>query len=213
MFIWITGIWVAAGIIIGFMMPPARSLVHSTAMYFHVPMAVTMLAAFIIAAWHGAQWLRTRSPRSDALSLAYAEVGAAFGVIATATGSVWAGANWNSYWSWDPQQVGIVGTLLTYAALFALRGAVEDENKRRDLWAVYAIFGALSSFFLTYVFRKLSGNSLHPDNTLRDSAPEYRFALWFNVAGYVMLLVLVAGLRARLETATERLKELRWTQS
>jgi hypothetical protein len=37
--------------------------------------------------------------------------------------------------------------------------------------------------------------------------------LWFNVAGYVMLLVVVAKLRARMEMARERLKELSWITS
>lgn len=197
------------GIVIGFLMPPAVNLQQSTAMYFHVPMAVTMLVAFMVAAWNGVAWLRTRDARRDALSLAYAEVGAFFGIIATATGSVWARANWGTYWNWDAQQIGIVGTLLTYGALFALRGAVDDDDKKRDLWAVYAIFGVVAAIFLTYVFRRLMP-SLHPNDTLTKSNPLYRVALWFNVIGYVMLLVFVAGLRARLETAREKLKELSW---
>jgi heme exporter protein C len=175
-------------------------------------MAIAMLTAFLLAAWQGIQWLRTRDPRRDASSLAYAEVGAFFGIIATMTGSIWAGANWQSYWNWDAQQIGIVGTLLTYGALFALRSAVEDDDKKRDLWAVYAIFGVIAAIFLTYVFRRLVP-SLHPNDTLTTSAPGYRLALWFNVFAYIMLLVRVAGLRARFETARERLKELSWAMS
>jgi hypothetical protein len=55
--------------------------------------------------------------------------------------------------------------------------------------------------------------SLHPNDTLTTSAPGYRLALWFNVFAYIMLLVRVAGLRARFETARERLKELSWAMS
>jgi heme exporter protein C len=172
----VLGVWITAGMLLGFWMPPAPNLEQSAVMYFHVPMAVTMLLAFILAAWHGIGWLRTRRPRHDALSLAYAEVGAFFGVIATVTGSIWAGANWNSYWNWDPQQIGIVGTLLTYGALFALRSAVDDDEKKRDLWAVYAIFGVLAAIFLTYVFRRLVP-SLHPNDTLTKSDPNYKIAL------------------------------------
>jgi heme exporter protein C len=212
MFLAIVGIWVAVGIAWGYFMPPAMGLRSSEAMYFHVPMAVSMLLAFAIAAYHGAMWLRTRNAKHDAASVAFAESGAFFGIIATATGSVWAGANWGTYWNWDAQQIGIVGTLLTYGALFALRGAVDDDEKRRDLWAVYAIFGVIAAIFLTYIFRRLVP-SLHPNDTLTKSEPMYRLVLWFNVAGYVMLLVYVAKLRARLETARERLKELSWITS
>jgi hypothetical protein len=55
--------------------------------------------------------------------------------------------------------------------------------------------------------------SLHPNDTLTTSAPGYRAALWFNVFAYIFLLVRVAGLRARFETARERLKELSWAMS
>ncbi len=212
MFNFLLGIWVAVGIVIGFLMPPARDLSQSTAMYFHVPMAISMLTAFAVSAWHGAKWLRFRQPQSDALSLSFAEVGAFFGLIATATGSVWARANWGAYWSWDPQQVGIVATLLTYGALFALRGAVEDDGKKRDLWAVYAILGCLSAIFFTYIFRRLMP-SLHPNDTLTTSSKIYRVALWFNVVAYIMVTCKVALLRTQLENARENLKELKWNMS
>ncbi len=214
MFNYVIGLWIATGIVMGFLMPPAANLQQSTAMYFHVPMAITMLVAFLLAAWQGVQWLRRRESRNDALSLAYGEVGAFCGLIATATGSVWARANWGAYWNWDPQQIGIVATLLTYGALFALRGAVDDEDKRRDLWAVYAIFGAVAAIFMTYIFRRLMPEAtLHPNDTLIKSSRLYRVALWFNVIGYIMLLVQLAGLRARLEMAGRRLKELSWVTS
>jgi len=206
------GIWVTAGIVIGFLMPPARELVQSTAMYFHVPMAISMLACFMVSAWNGALWLRTREINRDALSLSFAEVGAVCGLIATASGSVWARANWGAYWSWDPQQVGIVATLLTYGALFALRGAIEDDDKKRDLWAVYAILGCLSAIFFTYIFRRLMP-SLHPNDTLTKSDNLYKIALWFNVVGYIMVASKLSMLRARLERAHEHLKELKWNMS
>ena len=213
----ILGMWVAAGMILGFAMPPITDgqAVLSTRQiaYFHVPMAVSMLVAFLLAAWNGVRWLRTREAKFDALSLAYAEVGTAFGVIATATGSVFARHNWGMYWSWDPQQVGIVATLLTYGALFSLRTATEDEDKQRNLWAVYAIFGAVAAIFWLFIYRHLPSvrlNTAHPSGTLTGSAPIFRIALWFNIIGYTMLLVKLAQLRARLETASQHLKDLSW---
>jgi heme exporter protein C len=209
MFTWIIGVWIAAGIVIAFAMPAAQELRATPVAFFHIPMAVTTIVAFMLAAWHGAAWLRGRHLRSDAMSLAYAEVGAICGLIATTTGAIWARANWGSYWSWDPQQIGIVATLLTYGALFALRSAVEDEDKQRNLWAVYALFGALAAVFWTMIFRRLLP-SLHPDHTILKSSALFRFALWFNIAGYVMVVVRLAGLRARLETARQYLKDSQW---
>lgn len=218
MYKFVVGVWITCGLLLGFMVPPivdnatGGRLMTPQIAFFHVPMAVAMEVAFMLAAWNGVRWLLSRNKKFDALSLSYAEVGTVFGVIATCSGSVFAKSNWGAYWSWDPQQVGILTTLLTYAALFALRGAVEEEDKRRNLWSVYAIIGLLTALFSTVVYRRLlpEMGTLHPRNTLITSDPLNAFALWFNVAGYVMLLVFVANLRARLEMAGERLKELQW---
>ena len=180
--------------------------------YFHVPMAVAMEVAFLMAAWHGLMWLRTRQVRHDSLSLAYAEIGTIGGIIATATGSIFAKTNWNAYWSWDPQQVGVVITLLTYFALFSLRGAVDDEEKRRSLWAVYAIIGWLTALFASVIYHRIlpQMETLHPQNTLFTSDPLPKIALWFNVIGYVMVIVWITNIRARLETAAMRVQEASW---
>ncbi|HEX8464495.1 MAG TPA: cytochrome c biogenesis protein CcsA [Abditibacterium sp.] len=212
MFNAILGIWVTLGLLIGFAMPSAVDLATTPIAFFHVPMAVSMLLMFVVAAFYGVRWLQTKNERFDALSLAFAEVGFAGCVIALVTGMVFAKTNWGAYWSWDPQQVGVLGTLLTYAALFALRGATDDDIKKRNFWAVYALFGVLVACFGSYVYRQIlpEGSSLHPNNTLRKSDAAFKFALWFNVAGYIMVLTKIALVRAQLEVAQTRLRELSW---
>ncbi len=215
---YLLGIWVAAGMILGFAMPPivdnssGLQLYARQIGYFHIPMAIAMILAFIVSAFYGVQWLHTRNPKNDALSLAYAEAGAMAGVVATATGAVFARINWGAYWSWDPQQIGVLVTLITYAALFALRGAVEDDEKRRSLWAVYAIFGCLTACFASAIYRRLlpDGQTLHPKNTLFQSDRIIAFALWFNVAAYVFLMAKIADVRARMEASREALREMSW---
>ena len=205
----IIGIWITLGLTLGFAMPPAQQLRATPVAFLHVPMAFAMLIAFFTAAIYGGFWLKRRRPADDAFSLSLAEVGLWFGVIATASGSIWSKVNWGAYWNWDPQQVGIVATLLTYAALFALRSANEDESKARDLWAVYAIFGCIAAIFWTMVYRRLAP-SLHPEKTTIDSDPLFRFALWFNIFGYTLLMIRIAQLRARVERASQHLKEINW---
>ncbi len=217
----LVAVWIVVGLLVGFSVPSIRDnssglILHTRQIvYFHVPSAIAMEVAFLLAAYHGVLWLRRRDAVSDARSLAYAEVGFALCIIATVTGMVFAKHNWGAYWSWDPQQVGILVTLLTYAALFALRGAVDDEEKRRDLWAVYAIIGCLTAVFATAVFRRVlpPNTSLHPENTLVTSDALNKFALWFNVAGYVLLTVQIAALRTRLEVAREKIQQLVWSRA
>jgi heme exporter protein C len=218
MFLGVLTVWITLGMIAGFAMPAivdnatGIQLMKPQIAFFHVPMAIAMEVGFLMAAWHGIAWLRTREPRRDSLSYAYAEFGFVCGLIATATGAIFAKYNWGRYWSWDPQQIGIVATLLTYAALFALRGAVDDDIKKRNLWAVYAIIGLITAIFSTMVLRRIlpPNTSLHPENTLVTSDRLNRIVLWFNVTGYVMLLVYVAQLRARLEIAREKLRNWSW---
>ncbi len=208
----IVGIWITLGLTLGFAMPPAENLVATPLAFLHVPMAFGMEMALFGAAIYGGLWLKRRRSGDDAMSLALAETGFVFGIIATITGSLWAKLNWGAYWNWDPQQTGIVATLLTYAALFALRSAAEDEEKSRDLWAVYAIFGFIAAIFWTFIFRRLMG-SLHPEKTTVTSSGIFKFALWFNILGYTLLVVRIAQVRARLERAARRLKEITWNNS
>lgn len=205
----IVGIWVAIGIVLGFSKTPAVGLEATPIAFMHIPMAIAMEAAFLGAALYGALWLARRKPDDDAMSLAFAEVGLWFGILATVTGAIWAKINWNAYWSWDPQQTGIVATLLTYAALFALRSANEDENKARDLWAVYAIFGFIAALFWTFIFRRLLP-SLHPENIMDQSDTMFKNVLRYNYVGFILLMIRLAQLRARVERASARLKEIAW---
>lgn len=173
-------------------------------------MAVAMLICFMVAAVCGLCWLLTKDEKFDALSLGFAEAGFAGGIIAFITGTLWGKINWGMYWTWDPQQVGVLATVITYAALFSLRGAVDDEVKTRNFWAVYAIFGALVAIFGSYIFRHIGAQSLHPDNTLKKSDPTFSLTLSYCIIGYIMLLCKIGLVRARLEIASNRLKSLAW---
>ena len=207
------GIWVTFGLYLGFAMPPAGGLVATPCAFLHIPMAIAMEFAFLLSAFFGVLWLVKRQTKFDAMSLAFAETGLVFCVIALITGSLWAKVNWNAYWSWDPQQVGIVATLLVYAALFALRGAVEDEGKRRDLSAVYVVFGFIAAYYFTVIFRKLAPATLHPKDIMAGSDHLFKTVLRVNYFGFTLLAIQIARLRARIENAHNSLKEQAWTTS
>ncbi len=209
----IASAWLLAGLLIGFLIPSAQGLKTTPIAFFHVPLAISMLLLFVLSAVWSVKWaFFGRDDRDDARSLAFAEVGFVAGLIAMATGMLFARTNWGAYWSWDPQQVGVLGTLLTYAALFALRGATDDEGTKRKLWTVYAVLGVLVACFGSYVYRQIlpEGTSLHPNQTLTKSSPIFKFALWFNVIGYAMLLICAANARTRLEIIANRLDERVW---
>jgi heme exporter protein C len=129
-------------------------------LYFHVGVAwvggVTLLVALIA----GILYLRGRSPRWDTISMASVEIGLAFVTMTIVSGSVWARPAWNTWWIWDVRLTSITVLWLVYAAYFMLRGAVEDNEKRRRFAAVYAI-AAFVTVLMTYLSIRFL-RSIHP---------------------------------------------------
>jgi heme exporter protein C len=129
-------------------------------LYFHVGVAwvggVTLLVALIA----GILYLRGRNPRWDTISMASVEIGLAFVTMTIVSGSVWARPAWNTWWIWDVRLTSITVLWLVYAAYFMLRGAVEDDEKRRRFAAVYAI-AAFVTVLMTYLSIRFL-RSIHP---------------------------------------------------
>ena len=206
------GIWITLAIVAAFFVPEVQQLQATPIAFFHVPMAITMFACFFAAAGSGLLWLATRQEKWDAWSLAWGEVGFAAGCITFLTGLLFAGANWNGYWTGDPQQIGVLGTLMLYAAMLSLRGAIDDDRKKRNFWAVYSLFGVLVACFGGYIYSRIvpPGASLHPNGTLKSSSEIYKMVFTFNILGFLVLMGRVAWLRSKLERMSVRLRELSW---
>lgn len=129
--------------------------------FFHVPTAWTTVVAFLVSLWYGFRYLRTRNIDDDLASEASAGLGFMFCILATVTGALWAKFNWGSFWNWDPRQTSIFILMLIYGAYFALRSAIEVEETRARLSAVYAILAGLTVPFFVFVLPRLVGG-LHP---------------------------------------------------
>lgn len=129
--------------------------------YFHVPLSWVAVLAYLIAMVFSVQFLRTNDGAYDVKAVAAASIGTLFTFLATVTGAIWAEFNWGTFWNWDPRQTSIFILLLIYGAYFALRSAVENEEKRARLASVYAIFAFVSVPFLVYIMPRLM-DGLHP---------------------------------------------------
>jgi heme exporter protein C len=129
----------------------------------HVPVAWLSTLAFAVAALYSVLYLRRRRPEDDDRALAAVEQGFLFSILATVTGSIFAKAIWGSFWNWDPRETSILILLLIYGAYFALRSAIDDGERRRQLAAVYAVLAFVSAPLLTFVVPRLADSSLHPN--------------------------------------------------
>lgn len=175
--------------------------------FFHVPTAWTTVVAFLVSTYYGIRYLRTKKLDYDLISVSSAGLGLLFCILATVTGAFWAKFNWGSYWNWDPRQTSIFILLLIYGAYFALRSAIDVEEKRAALSTVYAIVAGLTvPFFIFVMPRMLAG--LHPgakgdaggQGPLFESgmlATNMRVLFYLSLLGFNLLYVWLLNLRIR----------------
>ena len=118
--------------------------------FFHVPTAWLSVIAFLTAMVYGVKYLVKKNLDDDAKSNSALQLGMVFAILATVTGSIWAKFTWGAFWHWDPRETSIFILLLIYGSLFALRSAIENEDKRARLSAVYSIIAFLTVPFFIF---------------------------------------------------------------
>ncbi|MDW8289144.1 MAG: cytochrome c biogenesis protein CcsA [Armatimonadota bacterium] len=214
----VLGLWIAGMTVAAFLwLPPAqgfRSPETARIVVFHVPCAIMAFVAFLLNGFYSWRYLRQRELLLDAKASISAELGLLFSVLATVTGSLFAMEQWGTAWNWDPRETSIVILMLVYAAYFALRGAVEEKEKRARLSAAYALLAFPAMVFLIWVFPRVV-ESLHPENTLFSRSgldARYRVTLWGFFAGLLALFVWMFRTRLRLELLEARWRERRAQQ-
>ncbi|KAB2926460.1 MAG: ABC transporter permease [Bacteroidetes bacterium] len=186
--------------------------------FFHVPMAWTSVLAFFMALYSGVRYLRSKDQDHDLRSVSAAGLGMMFCILATVTGSVWAKFNWGSFWNWDPRETSIFILLLIYGAYFVLRSAVEDEEKRATLSAVYSIIAGVTVPFFVFVMPRIM-SGLHPGSlgdeqgsgpvVQMNMAPNMLVLFFASLAGFTLLYLWMLSLRvrtARLEAVTNTIE-------
>jgi heme exporter protein C len=208
---WLLGLWMAAVIVAAFFyVHPAEGFIgeSSRIVFFHVPMAWIAVLAFLVSCIWSIMYLRRHDPKDDIRASVSAGLGLLFAVLATTTGSVFARIMWNAYWNWDPRQTSITILLLIYAAYLALRGAIEDPERRASLSAVYAILAFVTVPFLVFVVPRIYF-SLHPDtiiNTRGENEFDSRYTqvLMAALIGFTGLYVWLYTLGCRIQEIRQR---------
>ena len=206
LFLWIAGWMVAA-----FAWAPVVPVLGATTrvLYFHIPAAWVTVLALAWSMGHSLLYLRRRRIEHDQHAAAAAEIGILFCIVATVSGSMWAQAMWGSYWNWDPRETSIFFLLLVYAAYLALRGAIEQEERRARLSAIYSALAFVSVPFLMFVVPRIYF-SLHPDPIINprgklDMDPRIRIVFFAMLAGFTGLYAWLQTLRVRVARLERRL--------
>ena len=174
--------------------------------FFHVPVAWTTVVAFLVGTYYGYRYLKSKNIDYDIRSVSAAGLGLLFCLLATVTGAIWAKFDWGSFWNWDPRQTSIFVLLLIYGAYFALRSAVETEEKRATLSAVYSIIAGITVPFFIFVMPRLM-SGLHPGSkgdpegagpVVQLTMSGNMFVVFFlSLIGFTFLFVWLLNLRVR----------------
>lgn len=147
---------------------PQRMIGESSRIfYYHIPQAWICVIAFAMSMIYSIRYLKSKDIVEDDRALIAAKLGLIFCILATLTGSIFAKVTWGMFWNWDPRQTSIFILLLIYGAYFALRGAIEVEEKRAALAGVYSIFAFVTVPFLVFVLPRMIP-SLHPADSIVD---------------------------------------------
>ncbi len=159
----------SAVIVFSFITPMPQQQIGeaSRIFYYHIPQAWICVIAFAMSMIYSIRYLRSKNMTDDDNAVVAARLGFVFCILATLTGSIFAKVTWGSFWNWDPRETSIFILLLIYGAYFALRGAVDVEEKKASLSAVYSIFAFVTVPFLIFVVPRIVP-SLHPEDSIVD---------------------------------------------
>lgn len=158
--------------------------------FFHVPTSWITVIAFLMSTLYSVRYLRKKDLDDDSKAYTAAQLGMIFCILATVTGAVWAKFAWGSFWSWDPRQTSIFALLLIYGALFALRSAVDGEEKRATLSSVYSIIAFVTVPFFIFIMPRIM-KGLHPgsaDDTNAGPIVDFKMNSNMQVVFYLSLI-------------------------
>jgi heme exporter protein C len=151
-----------AGLLLGV---PHLDILNETIrnLYFHVPMWFAMIVLFSISVFYSIKSLMYTNEVYDLKAVEAINAGIIFGVLGLITGAVWAKYTWGQFWSFDPKQNFAAISILLYFAYLVLRNAIDEEQKRAKISAIYNIFAFPMMVVLLFVLPRLQ-SSLHPGN-------------------------------------------------
>jgi heme exporter protein C len=181
--------------------------------YFHVPSAMLAFLGFAVVFVASVGYLKTRNRTWDLLARSSAELGVLFCTIVLVTGPIWAKPIWGAWWTWETRLTLTLLLWLIYMAYLMVRLYVEDPDQQARFAAVLGILGFLVVPFVYFSVYLWGG--MHPKNVLRSGGlhPTMRTVFLFNMLAFLLLYVVLLGLRFRLGQARRMLDRLKQRQA
>ncbi|MDQ8028587.1 MAG: heme ABC transporter permease CcmC [Brevundimonas sp.] len=182
-------------------------------MFVHVPAASVGLMIYGALGVSSFFALVFRHPLADAAARAAALPGAAYTLLALATGSLWGKPMWGSWWEWgDARLMSVLVLFLFYLGYMALRASIDDEQKAARAAAVLGLVGLINLPIVK--FSVDWWNTLHqPASLIRADGPSmsavFLIPLLTMMAAYVVLFLALWLTAIRTEIVRRRVVAIR----
>ena len=181
-------------------------------LYFHVTMWFGMMILLLISVIYSIKQLNSNAIDDDTKASAFANAGILLGILGILTGSVWARFTWGAWWVNDPKLNGAAISLLIYFAYLILRGAIDEEQKRARISAVYNIFAFVMLMVFLMIYPRMNNvDSLHPGNggnpafSTYDLDARMRWVFYPAVIGWILIGSWIAQLVHRTQNLKRQL--------
>jgi heme exporter protein C len=199
-------VMVAAAITAIFLLAPTEETMGDAQriVYIHVSVAWMGLAAFVLMAASGGMYLFRRDLAWDHWARAALEVGWLCCSLTLVTGSLWAHAAWNTWWTWDPRLTTAFVLWAMYSSALVLRSGVEDPHRKARISAVVAIVGVLDVPLVVMATRWFRG--IHPKSPHME--PNMRAVLLFSIVAFTLLFSTILLLRRSQLVVAEMLDDM-----
>ncbi len=170
--------------------------------FYHMPSAWMFLLGGIVCGIASVRYLATNDARHDRTAWAAAELTVVFGLLTLITGPLWARKAWGTWWVWDVRvTASLVSWMIAVAYLILRRYGGPGSEK---LAAGLALFGMANVPFI-YISVNY-WRTIHPATSVVPTLPvSMGGPLWFCVATFLLLFILLFKMRVRLEEQRARL--------
>lgn len=176
--------------------------------YYHVANAFMLFMSVGVCGVASIAFLARRNPRWDDVALAGAEVAVMFGAVVLFTGSMWAKAAWDLWWTWENRltmSLLLWLVLLGYVLVRRFGGPGSDR-----LAAALAVFGTVA---LPFIYVMVGKGDHHPqagsDGNVATLDSSMRLTFWMSVLTFFAWMNLLIRTRLATVRAERRVREVR----
>jgi len=203
-------------LIAGFLGPvPKLPILHETIRntYFHIPMWFAMILLYGVSVVYSIKYLSSGDIKHDLIAVESVNVGIICCSLGLLTGMLWANVTWGDPWPNDPKLNGSAISTLMYLAYLVLRNALDEEQQRAKIAAIYNVFAFPVMIVLLFILPRLT-DSLHPGNGGNPAFSSYdmdnamRKVFYPAVIGWMLIGLWIMTLRYRYRILERKQQQL-----